>query len=179
MKYTNIPPGYALKAAQAGHIPFLNAIELAAAAMFPPGSIPAHILADRVPESTLMAAMRDGTLWVVLDADARPVGYGLLQFVDGLALLAQLDVHPDHGRKGLGTALIARIVEAARERGAEFLYLTTFTHVAWNAPFYAKLGFAEIPEAEQPCAIRDILAEEKARGLENRAAMRLRPASPS
>ncbi len=115
----------------------------------------------------------------VLDADARPVGYGLLQFVVGLALLAQLDVHPGHGRKGLGTALITRIVEAARERGAEFLYLTTFTHVAWNAPFYAKLGFAELAEADQPRAVRDILAEEKDQGLENRTAMRLRLALPS
>ena len=179
MKHANIPADYALVAATPAHIPLLNAIELAAAAIFPPGSLPEHILADRMPQSTLAQAMRDGTLWVVLDAGARPVGYGLLQFVDGLALLAQLDVHPDHGRKGLGTALVRRIAKAARERGAKFLYLTTFTHVAWNGPFYAKLGFAEIPEAEQPCAIRDILAEEKARGLENRAAMRLRLASPS
>ena len=170
----NIPHEYTIQAALPEHIPLLNAIELAAAAIFPPGSIPAHILSDRVPETTLAEAARDNRLWVALDAGARPVGYGLLQFVAGLALLAQLDVHPDHGRKGLGTALTMQIAKAVRERGAELLYLTTFTHVAWNAPFYARLGFVEFSEAEQPRAIRDILAEEKARGLENRTAMRLR-----
>ena len=173
MKRANIPQNYALTDAKAAHIPFLNAIELAAAAIFPSGSIPEHILSDRVQESLLTDAMSDGRLWVVLDAGARPVGYGLLQFSNGRALLAQLDVHPDHGRRGLGAALAMRIAEAARERGADALYLTTFTHVAWNAPFYAKLGFAELSEAEQPQWIREILAEERGRGLEKRTAMRL------
>ncbi len=173
MRSVKIPPGYAIHAALPEHVPYLNAIELAAAAIFPPGSIPAHILAERVPEPILADAVRDGRLWVVLDAGVRPVGYGLLQFVDGFALLAQMDVHPDHGRKGLGTALIRHVAAAARSRGAKFLYLTTFAHVPWNAPFYARLGFAELTETEQPEAIRDILAEERKRGLENRTAMRL------
>ncbi len=168
-----IPHEYTIQAARPNHIPFLNDIELAAAAIFPPGSIPAHILSERVPEGTLMEAMRDGGLWVALDADAKPVGYGLLQCVDGAALLAQLDVHPDHGRRGLGAALVRRIIETARSRGADALYLTTFAQVPWNAPFYTRLGFVALTEADQPRWVREILAEERDRGLENRTAMRL------
>ncbi len=173
MRHEIIPRGYTIEGAKAEHVPFLNAIELAAAAIFPPGSIPEHILSDKVPEATLTEAVRNGRLWVALGADACPAGYGLLQFVDGLALLAQMDVRPEQGRKGLGTALVRHIADAARDSGAEFLYLTTFSHVPWNAPFYARLGFAEVPEAEQPIAIRAILSEERERGLENRIAMRL------
>ncbi len=167
------PHPYAIQAARPEHIPFLNDIELAAATIFPPGSIPAHILLERVPESALLEAMCDGRLWVALDADANPVGYGLLQFVDAAALLAQLDVHPDHGRRGLGAALVRRIVETARSRGAHALYLTTFAQVPWNAPFYARLGFVALAQADQPRWVQEILAEEQGRGLENRTAMRL------
>ncbi len=168
-----LPTGYAIEPAKAEHVPLLNAIERAAAAIFPPGSIPEHILSDHVPCDLLMEAMRVGTLSVALDPDRRPAGYGLLRFVDGLALLAQLDVHPQHGRRGLGTALVARIVDIALESGAQALYLTTFTHVPWNAPFYARLGFFVVSEDEQPPAIRKILADERELGLTDRVAMRL------
>lgn len=164
---------YTIQVARLEHIPFLNDIELAAATIFPPGSIPERVLSERVPKDTLTKAVRDGGLWVALDAGAKPVGYGMLQFVDNAALLAQLDVLPDHGRRGLGTALIRRIVETVRSRGAEALYLTTFTHVPWNAPFYARLGFVALAEDKQPLWVREILEEERGRGLENLTAMRL------
>lgn len=169
----DIPHEYTIRAARPEHIPFLNDIELAAAAIFPPGSIPTHILSESVPEEMLTDAMRDGRLWIALGPDAKPVGYGLLQFVDDAALLAQLDVHPDHGRRGLGAALVRRIAETARSRGAEALYLTSFAQIPWNAPFYASLGFVTLAEADQPRWIQEILAEERRSGLENRTAMRL------
>lgn len=168
-----IPCGYRIEAAIATHIPFLNSIERAAATLFPAGSIPDFILSDNVPEPMLVDAMQNNALWVALDDNSTPVGYGFVQFVDGVALLAQLDVHPDHGRKGLGTALITKLAEVAHQRGATALYLTTFTHVPWNAPFYARLGFVALAEAEQPPALQDILSEELNRGLTDRVAMRL------
>lgn len=167
------PDGYTIRPALAGDIPVCNAIELEASTIFPAGSIPEYIYSDTVPEEILVQAVQDGLLWIAIDSLAQPAGYGLLQFVDGLALLAQMDVRPAHGRKGLGTALVRKISEVAREQGATDLYLTTFTHVSWNAPFYARLGFVEIAYAEQPPGIRRILAEERGMGLENRTAMRL------
>ena len=178
MKPKTLPPGYALEAAQEAHVPLLQGIETAAAGIFPPGFLPEHILSDHMPRDLLLEAIRADMLPVVLDADRRPVGYGLLRFIDGLALLAQLDVHPAHGRKGLGTALVTRVADIARRCGAPALYLTTFAHVPWNAPFYARLGFSVVTEGEQPAAIRKILAEEHAMGLTDRVAMRL-PPSPT
>jgi predicted N-acetyltransferase YhbS len=92
---------------------------------------------------------------------------------DGSALLAQLDVHPEHGRKKLGTALVRRVLKAAHGMGSRELYLTTFSNVPWNAPWYEKLGFRHLATEEQPEWIRVILEEERGRGLENRVAMKL------
>jgi hypothetical protein len=51
------------------------------------------------------------------------------------------------------------------------LTLTTFRHVAWNAPFYARYGFVELP-ADSDGRLKAILIRETAHGLPNRCAMR-------
>ena len=58
---------------------------------------------------------------------------------------------------------------------AASLGLTTFRNVPWNAPFYAKVGFREVPPAGCSAAVHEILADEAARGLPagERLAMRL------
>jgi hypothetical protein len=45
--------------------------------------------------------------------------------------------------------------------------------VAWNAPFYARYGFAELSGADIGARLREIIRSEEARGLPNRCAMRL------
>lgn len=107
-----------------------------------------------------------------MDALDTPVGYLLLQVVDGLPLLAQLDVHPLHGRRGLGTALIAHGMGQMKRMGFSELYLTTFLNIPWNAPFYEKIGFKILNEQELPNAIIRILDQERMRGLSNRVTMR-------
>lgn len=162
---------YTIHHAAPEHLFLLNAIELAAATIFPYGTIPDHILSDRVPLNTLQEAQAAGRLWLALDAKDRPVGYALLQILDGCAVLAQLDVHPAHGQQGLGTALVQRVINHVRDAGLPALYLTTFSHVPWNAPFYQKLGFRLLSTAEQAPFLQNILQEERSRGLHNRVAM--------
>lgn len=166
--------GYTIRSADPEHLPLLHMIERAAATIFPAGTIPDHILADRIPLTTLQEAQTAGRLWLALAANDKPVGYALLQVVDGYALLAQLDVHPTHGQQGLGTALVQRVIQQVRTAGLPALYLTTFSHVPWNAPFYQKRGFRPLSATEQVPFIQNILHEERARGLQNRVAMQLR-----
>lgn len=167
------PLGYSIKQATADHVPLLGAIEIAAAGIFPPGSIPDHIRSDSVPEDILLEAVQDGLLWVALAGNTSPVGYALVLLVEDAALLAQMDVHPDHMRKGIGYALIMRAVEHVRLLKKPALYLTTFVNVPWNAPFYTKLGFVAMTNADTPPFLKDILEEEKRYGLTSRTAMRL------
>ena len=60
-----------------------------------------------------------------------------------------------------------------RQRQVPAIYLTTFTHVPWNAPFYARLGFTALDDAGLPQFLKDILEEEKFCGLTDRIGMRL------
>ena len=55
----------------------------------------------------------DGRAWLIADDDDVPVGYAVVDIVDGLAHLEQLSVLPDHGRKGLGSALLAHVCDWA------------------------------------------------------------------
>ncbi|NUR93318.1 MAG: GNAT family N-acetyltransferase [Nonomuraea sp.] len=76
----------------------------------------------------------------VLVAGEPPVGFAGLIELDGRVHLEQLAVLPEHGRRGIGGAL----VEAACARGGE-VTLLTYRDVPWNAPFYARHGFTEFP----------------------------------
>jgi GNAT superfamily N-acetyltransferase len=87
----------------------------------------------------------------------------------------EVDVHPDHGRRGVGTRLMRAVEDWARAKGFAAATLTTFRHLPWNAPFYARLGYREIPEAELTAGLRSQLDQEAGHGLERskRVAMRL------
>ena len=73
----------------------------------------------------------------VVDAVA---GRRLASVLDGLGH----DVHPDHGRRGLGARLLRAVLDLARARGCGVVTLTTYRDLPWNAPFYARHGFAEV-----------------------------------
>jgi len=44
-----------------------------------------------------------------------PVGFALVEILDGAAHLEEIDVHPAHGRRGLGSALVRAVCEWARQ----------------------------------------------------------------
>ncbi|MEU9488852.1 GNAT family N-acetyltransferase [Streptomyces decoyicus] len=100
-----------------------------------------------------------------------PVGYLLWEPVDGCTHIEQVSVHPGRAHRGIGRALIDR---AERDGGRGALTLTTFTEVPWNAPYYARVGFRVLPEAELTPGLRAIRAHEAALGLDRwpRAGMR-------
>lgn len=135
------PLGYSIKLATADHVPLLGAIEIAAAGIFPPDSIPDHIRSDSVPVDILLEAVQDGLLWVALAEDGRPVGYALVQLIEDAALLAQMDVHPDHMRKGIGSALIMRAVEQLRLREKNCPLSDHLCSCAMECTILCKTGF--------------------------------------
>lgn len=154
------------------HLPFLSAIETAAAALLPPGSLPSGIENDALPPEKLRKGLEDKRLWVAV-VDGKAVGFSLLEVVDGFHLLAEIDVLPEYGRRGLGTLLVQQAIRRAKGEGGAFLYLTTFASIPWNGPFYARLGFVQVPEEDAPPFISGILAAERAAGFADRVAMRL------
>jgi ribosomal protein S18 acetylase RimI-like enzyme len=83
---------------------------------------------------------------VVLAIGDPAVGFACVEVVDGAAHIWQLSVHPQAARRGHGTALVGAVCAWAAENGLPVVTLTTFRDVAWNAPFYAKLGFRQIED---------------------------------
>ena len=124
-------------------------------------------VAAHEPESidTLAEYLHDGRAWVITDHDA-PVGYAIVDVIDGLAHLEQLSVLPDHGRKGLGAALLAHVSAWAEKRRLDAVTLTTFRDIPWNAPFYAKHGFRVLDDTEIGPELRDLRALEARHGLD-------------
>ncbi|MGW7492526.1 GNAT family N-acetyltransferase [Streptomyces sp. NPDC054786] len=110
-------------------------------------------------------------------AEGRPIGYLLWEPVDGCAHIEQVSVHPEHAHRGIGRALIDR---AGRDGGPVALTLTTFAEVPWNAPYYTRIGFRVLADAECTPGLRAIRAQEAALGLDRwpRVCMRREPGRP-
>jgi GNAT superfamily N-acetyltransferase len=159
-----------------GHdAPSLPAIELAAAQLLR-GHAPQRILEESGSAEDFAEAARDGRLFVALAGDA-PVGFALIEILDAeTAHLDEIDVHPDHGQRGLGSRLVQSVCRWAAERGFDWVTLTTFREVPWNMPFYARLGFELVERADAPAALVTVFDEEVARGLDpaRRVMMRYR-----
>ena len=164
---------YRVEPARPEHVPALPAVEEAAATLFSPQDLPPEADDPGVSPESFARAQAEGRLWVALAPDGAPVGFALVQLVDGAAHLEEMDVHPDHGRRGLGSRLAAAAVAWARAQSLPALTLTTFAHVPWNAPFYARLGFRELAPGETGPGLAAILRRERERGLRHRLAMRL------
>jgi GNAT superfamily N-acetyltransferase len=158
-------PTYAIRAARLEDLPRLAAIELAAAQLLT-GYAPESVLNETTTSEALKEAQGDGHVWVAL-ADDVPVGFALVELVESRALhLEEIDVHPAHGRRGLGKKLVLQVCEWAAQHGYESVTLTTFRDVPWNMPFYARLGFAIVPSEQLSADLRAIVDAEARRGLD-------------
>ena len=130
-----------------GHIGLRRVIEM------PPATI-----------ASLAQGLRDERLWVAASPLNRPVGFALMKLVGGTAWLDQLSVLDRWQGQGLGAALIDRTAAAARVLGHDTLYLSTYRDVAWNAPFYSRRGFEEVPRRFWPPAFRAQFFAENSHG---------------
>jgi len=103
---------------------------------------------------------------VALDEAGRPIGYVLIDDIDGNAHIEQVSVLPAHQGQGVGRALIERVQASASERGLRAVTLTAFTDVPWNAPLYRHLGFRVLLVDEFGPQLRAVGDAETARGLD-------------
>lgn len=92
--------------------------------------------------------------------DDRDVDFLALGHADGKPHLEQLAVRRAFMQRGIGTALLRHAIDWSRTDGE--LWITTYEHVAWNAPWYARFGFVAVPDGAAPREIRDVLAAARA-----------------
>ena len=91
---------YTILSAAPEHVDALAEIERRAGARFG-SSVPERVLTRTVSPSVLEDAQRAGRLWVALTSGGEPVGFALAQSSGGRAHLDELDVLPEHGRRGI------------------------------------------------------------------------------
>lgn len=151
-------------------LPALHRIEREAAALFPASVLPPQ-LATPLPQEVLQACLAASVLWVADEEAFGPVGFIAARTCDGSLHLVEMDVLPSRGRQGTGTRLLQHLCEVARQRGHAHITLTTFAQLPWNAPFYARHGFAEVTNFGAFPQLAAALQSERERGFENRIAM--------
>lgn len=171
-------PYYSITTARPQDLARLPAIELAAARLLA-GHAPESVLNETTDREVLQNAQREGHLWVALLDDVA-VGFAHVEVIDGdTAHLEEIDVDPAHGRRGLGTQLVARVCDWASASGYVSVTLTTFRNVPWNMPFYARLGFEIVSFAQLSPALLAVLEDETRRGLDPTRRVVMRRASRS
>ena len=156
---------YVVRRARRDELSRLAAIEHEAGLRFESVAELANLPEIATSADTFAEAERRGQLWVAVSAAGEIIGFACADLVDEGVHLEELDVLPSWGRRGVGRALIAAVAEDARSRGLAALTLTTFRDVAWNAPYYARLGFETVEPSRITPGLAAIVAAETRRGL--------------
>lgn len=164
--------GFSIRFAHLADLERIGQIEIEAASLFPPDALPPAAAAVAMPREELAACLASALLWVAEEQALGVVAGFLAARREGRALhIVEMDVLPRLGRRGVGTRLLRCACKHAAEQGCRDLTLTTFEHLPWNAPFYARHGFHVLRDFEGHPHLAAALRAERLRGLERRVAM--------
>ncbi|MCW5967929.1 MAG: GNAT family N-acetyltransferase [Blastocatellales bacterium] len=156
---------YTIRTARHDDLPRLPLVEQAASMLFAGTKYAGEIVADSLPLEFLEAQHKAGLVWVAVDSDGEAAGFAVVMIVDDCAHLHELSVDPAHGRRGIGSRLVAAVVEWAKQCGYESLTLSTFRDIEWNAPYYWRLGFRELEDGDLSAGLQRIRSLEAESGL--------------
>ena len=137
---------YRIEPGAASHVATLRDLERTAGARFRTIGMARIAEGDPTPAEILLDRAESRRLYVSLDGRDEPAGFLIWSSKDGFAYIEEVSVHPDHAGHRLAARMIDRLEADVRGR-LPALTLATFRDVPWNAPYYAKLGFGELPLA--------------------------------
>ena len=161
-------PAYRVRSSRPGEVARLADIERSAAVVyFEALGEPANI-SEVTPSETLQACQDAGLLWIAADGHDEPVGFLAAETIAGSLFIREISVHRDHQRRGIGRLLMQQAMDHAAGEACTGVTLTTDRFIAFNAPFYARLGFVELPVHRAPESLRLLFADEIASGFDAR-----------
>ena len=147
-----------VRAATESDLPHLVALEVEAGQLF--HTVGMSEIADHVPEiSSLREALEDDRIWVAHE-QSEVLAYVVAEVLDGNAHVAQVSVTPRHARRAIGRRLMELVESWGRTAGRPATTLTTFRDVPWNGPYYARLGYQELPSGQIGPHLRRVMTHE-------------------
>lgn len=153
-------PAFSIRPARLEDLPLLGPLELRAAERFRSSPHPDACDLPPFARPELERLQRAGTVWVAVNGSDEPIGFAIAGRLGDDAYLHELDVEPGWSRRGVGRALIARVAGWAQANGDTSLVLSTFRDVPWNAPYYQRLGFVEVPVAAYTSELQSLRENE-------------------
>ncbi len=157
--------GYQIRSARVEELSLLSHIEQSASCLFLDTPYFFLVDANPLPLDFVQQQFQAGKVWVAVDRQDVVVGYAIAREVEDTLYLQQIDVTPDRGHRGIGSALVDTVCAWAKHHGYRIVSLSTFRDIPWNAPFYSKLGFRPLDEAELTTGFQQLRLKELAAGL--------------
>jgi GNAT superfamily N-acetyltransferase len=156
---------YRIRLARLDDLPRLRQIEDEAGSIFSGLGVIDEALDVSFPLDDLSRLVDVGQVWVACAADATAVGMVIASLREGAVYVEEMDVLPEHGRRGLGARLLAAVCAWAEEQSHPAVTLSTFRDMPWNGPFYRKQGFRDLEPNEWTPGMRAIREQEARHGL--------------
>jgi GNAT superfamily N-acetyltransferase len=142
------PDAVSVRQARPADVGRLQAIQLAAGNAFRDIGMPSVADSPPLPAESLSGYWRAGRAWVAADEYDEPVGFVVADVVDECVHIDQVSVHPAHAHQRIGAMLLDYVAAWGAGQDLHAMTLITFRGVPWNAPYYERLGFHELAEAE-------------------------------
>jgi GNAT superfamily N-acetyltransferase len=144
-----------IRPARADDLESLPAIERAASQVFRGTKHEAFAEASGMDLADFEHWFKHGAIWVA-ETNGKLVGFAVAEALDGEGFLTEMDVLPEHARKGLGKQFIQLVREWGAAQGYREIRLITCSDIPWNAPFYRRVGFRILEESElSPALLRE------------------------
>lgn len=117
-----------------------------------------------------------GGCWVAADKSGKISGFLAGEAFSDALHICELSVASDAQGQGVGSALVKAAIGWAEAKGKSAVTLSTFRDVAFNAPWYARMGFEELDPGAMGNRMAYVMADEIAHGLpgDRRCAMQYR-----
>lgn len=161
------PLSYTVRLAAAHEVSLLPAIEMASAQRFHNSLHPNAAYGQPISVGLHASWLAHDGVWVAESPRGEIVG-----FADWIPLaldmyVVEVDVHPEHAGKRLGSQLLDALELFGGRLGFERMVLRTFRDVPWNEPYYLTLGFEPMEREREHMELANVRAQEASVGLDD------------
>jgi len=106
-------------------------------------SLAGVLLDNRMPNTEEVVGLMDGIPYFIVRSEGRIVAVARAKIESGSCYLERMVVDAEFRRKGVGTALVEHIVEHARKKDANKVFLDTSPKLTGSVDFYGRMGFVQ------------------------------------